>query len=674
MKISDVSVLKKIKKYQWSKYMLMLLLVLAGCIDEDPKLVNPTPQKESVLIRFLNFAGDKEARTMSMRSGNEISDIAYYSTSTAIRPPSDSVFVSIEKGAANEYDKYNKVKFVRNTNYTFVALPSADKAPVQKNVDTVVVFTTSIGLPDESTNSYLKLFNAFPDSTYSFSVSVGCPSGSEIFSSVQYRGFSEQQTLSAGSFAVSVKKVSTAGTEIVGIFQLDLLHDKQYTIIVARGSDGNPEILLLNENDKEITAISKPQSVTERLAYVRSVNLSEDIINTYKAPNEIVKENLSPYTLSSYQGVSSCESNATDSIYTMVNGENRSYTNTSLVVNKKYTTVTFDDLLSKASKTVMFEPLTFQKSTAGNAVIRVLNADFMATGLTLSIASRNYNNSSNYVAGEKLASELTFGNVANTYLLPLSSGVNYVPLTLFSSKQPASLYFQGYAKLEPDKSYIIVILNNTGTNRIAVIEDGQENSSVDFVDEAPFMQCANAMPNNSALKLSFAPYLSNLYFPYTSTITTLGNSGTNALIFGNSSCSVNMQPQFRYLVVAAGNGTNPDLFYFQGDKMPETNQYYRLRFINASPDYPKISVRLDSTNLSYDHGNSFAEALVYGGASYQLSMTLDKYLNFYFVDTDNNTLIYRLNNFNPVFGKSYTFILTADKSKNKAEVLPVQDY
>ena len=663
------------QKYQLGKYFFLILLVLSGCIDEDPRLVNPTPQKESVLIRFLNFAEDKESRTFSMQTGDEIADIPYYSTSTAIKPPADSVYISIKKGSNVDYNKYNKIKFVRNTNYTFLALPSADNAPVTRNVDTVIVFMTSIGLPVESTNSYLKLCNAFPDSTVSYSVSLGCPSGSELFTHIPYRGTSDQSTLASGSFAVSIKKETASGTEIVGIYQLDLLHDNQYTIIVARSSNsGAPEILLLNENNKEITALTKPQTVTERLAYVRSVNLSEDIINTYKAPNEIIKENLSSYNLSSYQGVSSCESNTTDSIYNMVNGENRSYVNTSLVVNKKYTVVTFDDLLSKASKSVTFEPLTFQKSTKGNAIIRVLDANFMSVGLTLSIASRDYNNTSNYVAGEILAKEITFGNISNTYLLPLKDGINNVPLTLFSSSQPANLLFQGYTQLEPDKSYIIVILNNTGVNRIAVIEDSEENSQVNFINEAPFIECVNAMPNNSALTMTLNSYLKNISFPFTSSVSTLGNAGDNTFSISDKTFSLSMHNPIRYLIVAAGNSTSPDIFSFEGDKMPQTNQYYRLRFINASPDYPKISIRLDSVNISPDKGNSFGEALAYGTATYQLNKTLNKYLNFYFVDTDNNTLIYRFNNFNPVFGKSYTFILTADRAKNKFEVVPVQDY
>lgn len=632
--------------------LLITLVSLFGCIDENPNLVNPPSQAETINLRYINLSGDRTVRFLNYNA-SDILSAEFGFTSKAINPPSDSGIVSITNGGTTEFKFPRKVKFLRSTYTTFLSLPSPKNAVRNKATDTLIYFSSSSGLPDSTVYSYLKLVNAYPDSTVTFAVTDGCPNGVSLFAGQAYKTVSSQKQVRAGRTPVSIIKRSSAGTEIIGLYDLDLKNDEQYTILITEGNSGELRVNLLDEHSGKVTALSQPPQIYEQLAFIRTINLSIETINTKKAPSEVITQNIQPFHISSNSLVSACGSQTADSIMAEFNGFVSVGNTLSLNVNEKYTYLVADTKTKRAGLGMVIPEAVVDYQYPEQALIRVVNLDEDAGDLTLSVAARSDTSAKKYVTGESMCTALKFGKISSVYPLYLGNSSKVIPLTLFAASSPAKMLMNTKIIAEPGKSYLIVVKKNqSGNLALYCIEDSQQSMPLQESVPGQFFQFVNYLTGGSDAKISYSDLFKLAKVPYSLSIASVSDIGANQLIIENSNFDFNVVPKYNNMIIACGSINNPEFISMYSNVPPIAMNYSLRRFANAAADVPELAVVLDK-----EGGDTTARAISYKAASESYKEEKERSYSLFFYDTRNNKLIYRLNEVRMIHGKVYTFVL-----------------
>jgi len=133
-------------------------------------------------------------------------------------------FIKYEK----EFTPARMTHFQRDITYSYFALPSFFGNPNNRSVDTLITMTTSLGMPANTQDCYIKLFNAFPDSLSSFAMTIGCPSATQIFSNVFYRQITQPMLINTGNVPISISRRTPHGETILGTYSINLISKGQY--------------------------------------------------------------------------------------------------------------------------------------------------------------------------------------------------------------------------------------------------------------------------------------------------------------------------------------------------------------------------------------------------------------------------------------------------------------
>jgi hypothetical protein len=269
---------------------VLVILIFSSCIQENPDLVNPPLIVETVNIRFLNLSGDEQPRTLIL-DRKSISENQIFNTMSAPdTPPYDSVTIQVFKNDFKTYSTIQKFKFARISNYIMIALPNYNNPidSIDKNEDTIIYLQTTILKPNDTNQCYIKFVNCNPDTSINYSIKVGCPNGENLFvdngiMSVRYLQNTGTQAIYEGKRVISIIKnfnstssdPDSASTppKLIGIFELDLKNLQQYALIINKYD----EVFFVSELDAN-SPLQKLNSVAERNAFVRVINLSTEII------------------------------------------------------------------------------------------------------------------------------------------------------------------------------------------------------------------------------------------------------------------------------------------------------------------------------------------------------------------------------------------------------------
>ncbi|MBI5323955.1 MAG: DUF4397 domain-containing protein, partial [Ignavibacteriae bacterium] len=283
--------------------LLFSLSVVTGCIGENPNLLNPPPQTSSMNVRFVNLCKDEPALRLLMNNTVQSGLTPYATCSDTVHPPADSVGASVTLDGTEKYKRKNKVWFLYKTYYSLIALPSAPGDSIQRTVDTIISIGTISSFTNRFNTAYVKVMNALPDTTYRFSVVLGCPNGNSIVQSLRYRGIGPAIELPAGDEAISVLTERAGSAPDINLYRLQFKAGGQYTIIIYGISSGKPDLLLLDEFGG-INALSNINSIPsdEKYAKVRTINFSNQQVTVKKKsnPDEIISDNVQSGFISSY--------------------------------------------------------------------------------------------------------------------------------------------------------------------------------------------------------------------------------------------------------------------------------------------------------------------------------------------------------------------------------------
>jgi len=158
----------------------LFTVILIGCADENPLLVNPPDGTDSMMLRVVNLASDGNARQLSFGTASISAAIEYSTVSPIFRAPiGDSATAIILNNGIEELRTFRKLQFTRTNYHTYFILPGIT-ANRNKPADTLLYYTTQARRSLLTRNPEIKLINCFPDSQYVFSVREGCQNGEEL--------------------------------------------------------------------------------------------------------------------------------------------------------------------------------------------------------------------------------------------------------------------------------------------------------------------------------------------------------------------------------------------------------------------------------------------------------------------------------------------------------------
>ncbi len=114
----------------------VLAVVLTGCMQEDPNILNPPAGASESVVRLLNLVPDGKPRKLVMEQGYQTASTLPGSVSAAVTAPTDSGYIEIVSDAGTEYKSQHRIRFVRNSTYDVLVLSKANGNP---GFDTVIV-------------------------------------------------------------------------------------------------------------------------------------------------------------------------------------------------------------------------------------------------------------------------------------------------------------------------------------------------------------------------------------------------------------------------------------------------------------------------------------------------------------------------------------------------------
>lgn len=642
---------------------LLLIILLLSCSEENPDLVNPPSIANTINIRFINLGGTFENRTLEMIENTIIENVAYNSSSPTVNPPADSTTFKIFQGNNLEYSYDNVYKFrIRDVNYTFFALPSFDNSNNYQNVDTLLNFRTALTVPQSSDECLVRFFNAMPDSLASYSLRIGCPNGELVAPFMRYGTVMAQaKVVKSGEVAFSLVKAVGGTTEIINLYGSELEPQGQYTFILAKGADGKEKLMFLDENNLDADAYREAPVITERLANIRTINLTDANIDIAKITGEAITADLPDNYIDLYSGTPTCSSEEPDSLI-VSNSFGSDTLITSLEVLEDYSIVAFK--AQKGLKSVLVKPVPNTLLDDGKATIRVVHGAENYEGITVSLGARNAPQSStnarNFIIGELLATKLNYGEISTQeYLEPHNQGQKFqIPLTIFTSTEPANLIYSSLVEIEPDKEYIVVFSqDNFGNPKTHLIEHSEENKIPNELNQGTMVQILNAVPGLEEMNVHLGNgLLDNAKIDFSSSLATVLPAGDQIIDINGVAYSLQSNPDLRPLVIAAGNSSAIDIFALNNPPMGAVYGEYKRNFVNASEEIAKLGIK--ETDVDSIPPSFIVDYRLSSGVE---TLKLDNKQAFFFQNYETGEEIFQLGDINPSFAKNYFYIFAGKK-------------
>jgi len=646
-----------------------LAFTISACIQENPALVNPPERAESVRVRFVNLAKDKQARVLDMSGATKSELVQWGQSSAAVRPPADSALFNIFRNSAKEYELEQLIKFLRNTRYTFFGVPSKECiANPGCAVDTIVFMRTTTALPDNNFEFLLKMINLFPDTNSSFSVRLGCPSGNVLFTNINYLQSSmNPMNLRAERIGLSLIRQNRAtGTlveEFINIYEAEFTARNQYLLVIADDGNGNPIMKLLNEDDESPNALRDMTVINERNAYMRIINLASANIDI-DFNGSLIAASIPNDRITDYKQISVCNTVDMDSISTLIGGSQVNMAKSSIEVLKRYSVVVLDSGNKVGGEILLVSPVSLQEDISAKAVVRVLHASKNYEGITVSLGARTEPDAvrfpNGYSSGTILAADVSQGELSQ----PLALYAGAAPLSIFTSSQPAKLLYSAKGVFQAGRSYLLIISEDTdGKTKISVVEDNLENSDVTFLDEGIFVQVVNAVSDADFVTIDViatqAPQqiVSGANVSSTNSLATVVDRGNIEVRVNGVSHTIDANINERLMFIASGSGNNIKIFANKFTAVPiNENSTFRFRFINASEDIPFVYLKRNINDEFF-----FESVEQYDFSSYSTESREQK-VTFFFYDEKEQAYVNRLSDVLFTLGKSYSVIIAGKKA------------
>lgn len=655
------------------KYLIVLLLslLLHSCNEENPDLVNPPDKTASIRFRFLNLGYDNNPKVLEVTEGVRTPSIYKGGVSESFNPLADTGFVRIYKNDNTEFEQTQMVRFIRNTNYTFLGLSSSKcDDRTQCKIDTIIPLRTTSAIPENNFESLLKFINAFPDSTVRITLRMGCPNGEPLFPTYGYKQYSFTPiTVRSGALNFSVFLTSNGAqgpiNTYLDLYSVDLSPKGQYTIIAHEDESGNLKISILDENDLSPNAIKPAQIVPLRTTEIRTVNLSTLDLSVYLKQSGIVDDNVPSLTIDDFRSVEVCKSSSSDTLEIVYNNSSKLNIVTSLDVLSKYTLIVYDSADVKAGGAILIPPPKLNVDIEGKALVRVVNTLESATGINVSIGARLESDRVNFVngfsSGISLASRLRFTEVSQYTALNPGPG----PISVFTASDPARLLFATNTYFEANKQYLIIVTKDDfGNIKLTIVDEDDQSKKVDYLIKGIFFQLVNATTDNSNINVNInsistgKKILENATVQVSNSIATVIDEDFQIVNINGKEYTTNATDDERVICVASGTQQDFNLITSKFKPLSiDQNNIFRVRFVNATLDMQYVKLRKnlqDSVFFESVEKNTFS--------SYNVE-TREQKPTFFFFEDESKGYISRFSDVLMSLGKSYSIILYGNSGR-----------
>ncbi|KXK32514.1 MAG: hypothetical protein OKBPIBMD_00002 [Chlorobi bacterium] len=647
----------------------VLAVVLTGCMQEDPNILNPPAGASESVVRLLNLVPDGKPRKLVMEQGYQTASTLPGSVSAAVTAPTDSGYIEIVSDAGTEYKSQHRIRFVRNSTYDVLVLSKANGNP---GFDTVIVSNANKVLTTVPT-SQLRVINAFPDSNAVADVRLGCLNGVPISSQpLPYRGVSLYREVAPGTVVISAQTMRAGTLSSMGTFEVKLDERTPYSLILYQTeAGGEPQLMLINEDDHTATPTRNVQPVTERSAFVRLCNLTGQLasaeLSQLGAP---VAANIPAHTIAPYISVPSCvHTNADVITLTLANGLSDT-DSTAIEIQKNYTLIAIEK--DNGVEQIIVPPLPVLYQTDGQAILRVVNGVPGSGRITVSSGARtSSSNVSNVSSGVTLATNIGFTEI--TQPVVLAPGV--LPLTVTTASTPTTILNIGKTTIEPGKSYTMVITQRPdATLEVFMFSDDQAEGSLSPLPNAAFLRFVNAVPASTPAITTIGSMVENGAVFFRNSLATSVDAGQVRISAGGASHTVATSTPMRTLVVYAPRGDQGTLFSVTSPPLRQIARQSDRRTINATADVDFITVTYDTLYSQYpDSSYKIMANIPFGETSDVYVLSSDRRGSMYFYDSQSRKLLFTLPiNIGPM-GNSYSMIV-AGRKEIGYEVIVLQEF
>jgi hypothetical protein len=655
-------------------FLALALLLMAGCADENPALVNPGGGNDSITIRFVNFASDGLPRTFTMEGAQAV-NVGYGQSSILQRSLTDSAAVTVSNGGVVNFKTENKIIFGKNTVQTIVALPSGDSA-----VARLLNLSASYIQPTNTTGGFVRFFNAFYDTTKVYSLRIGCPNGAMFGAQMPFGGAGIFTEIPQGEVVVSVLSRNALNVNspetIVGTYRFNVATLRSYTIFAFKNSAGDPEFLVLDELNGATSALKPIEKVLENTVEIRTVNFSQAAVDIFNQSKHTIASGIETNSIGRFESIVTCNGTGADSLSVFSEGVGTPGSSiiTSLDVLKKYSVIVLDSGSGRANYSILVPPAGNYFKTPGTATIRVVNATTLFKNITVSLGAQNDLNSTGYRSGGTLASGLLKGQTAG--IAEVKAGKT--PLTIFTSSQPAQLLFTTAAEMQAGVEYLLIVHNTaSGDVRTSLLKSTDEAQNVEFLKQGVFMQIVHGVPGLDKLQLSVGNSLNSATLFYRGSLATVVEPGTTELRVGNVFKNIPFSADSNMLIVIAGTAAQPEILTFSKPNVPLAPGTLERRIIHASKELGTFTAFANDT---VDWAERLAENLDYGEASQFQWLNTERRLSVIFLDPNSTApyfkdkTYFRTENISFPLGKRYSLIVVGAKEAGGYSVITQQEF
>ncbi|MBU3742631.1 MAG: DUF4397 domain-containing protein [Candidatus Kapabacteria bacterium] len=641
---------------------IILAALLASCASEDPNILDPSPQTMKINLRFVNLVADGQSRRMVLERGVETPSVPPGQFAATVQAPLDSSYISVVAGDATEFKSFRRVTFIRNATANVVATGSGP-------ADTAVLQTVILPLTG-ATAASIRVSNMTGDTTVTYDVRKGCPSGPSITpTSLRHRATSLYADVVPGQNVFSILERRGDAERTLGIIECNLAPYRPHVLLIyQQGGIADPQLLLLDESDTTTGAARPVVPVAERVAEVRVVNLTSATASVkLDASGQDVASNVAARSLSAFAEVPTCLSLAADR-FTATMDDGRTATDSTIFSVRRRTSIVLADAGSDLRSIVV--PPVEGVIPDGKARIRVVNADDSMHRVNISVGGRSSSSTANGIsAGVTLARDLAFGSVSAS--LDIDAGP--LPLTITTATTPTAMLHVTQSIVEAGREYVLIIGRQNGLLQTWLVRDDAQSNALAPTKDAAFLRFVNAIPGAETPRVDIVPPLDNGAVYYRNSVATSVPIGGTEIRVDGVEESVPTADGERTLVILTDRGGQRDVLSFMTPPLSVLPKQSERRILNATKDIAFVTVAYDSIPKKTPLAPKLASRVPYGEMSAVDRTTVDRRGTFYFYDDETLTELYKLPmSFTPL-GNSATLIVVGSKEAGY-DVIVLQEF
>ena len=643
---------------------IMGIMLISGCTQENPLLYDPSMRDSSVSVRFVNMSIDGQPKSFMIDGCSEFSNILYGTSSELQFNTIDSAHYALLSNdiplLSTKSLKYQKLSFFRNTIQTFVSINVKDTAKIMQ----ISTFRTDA----VKGKAIIRVVNTCSDST-EYNVYLGCEQGEVLAESLKNGAISQDKQVSPGLNAITITRASD--NMIIGTFDnvsSVFSSDSIYTMFIGIDKTSlKTRLWVLNElctdPSKQLFEFL-PSNTLQSGIVVYNLSLSP-IDASYIQGNQPIQLAKGLQSITSDSSILSvCNIQGSQKItITDPTGKTLAEEEISVSPYKTYSCIFSQNKYSANGYSLYILEQNTISTLKDISYIKAISSGF-DQAITINSAARTYDNILE-------SGRILFESVSNGFVtkdIAYHSGP--CPLLIQTSSSPQKVLNQFIGNLGEGTTYILIALPerllciNENTRDIQVFEEGVISQIMHAGSNSlkPIVSVGNTITN---AKLQTDGILTTVIPLLRSTVV---NSKVNSITITPSDKSI------RYCYMIDESESILDYSY---NSSQLDSKLTKIRIVNLSPgtdadlylDYDKKLYDIIDTNkvkvIEIRNSNrdfySQIRGITYKQSSNYITIDRERRLSFSVLKWQDPPLIYAsLNNVLISLGKNYSIILVPE--------------